>query len=120
LAAQAPAGNGDGNIDAGEFLALPTDALFDSKANGVLDRLDPVRKFCVDSITGATSGYSVRWKVVPGHVYTVEYVDSFGGTWQPVSGANGITAPSGQDTMTVSDSGVGSAAHRFYRVKLVQ
>ncbi|MEI8341289.1 MAG: hypothetical protein WCH43_07100, partial [Verrucomicrobiota bacterium] len=115
-----PAGNGDGNIDAGEFLALPTEALRDSNANGTFDRLDPHRKFCVDSLTPSAGGYHVSWKAVPGHVYTVEYTDSLSGTWQPVSGGTNLAAPAGQDAMTVTDSTTGTATHRFYRVKLVQ
>jgi len=41
LAAQAPSGNGNGNIESNEFLAVPVASIRDSNADGVLDNLDP-------------------------------------------------------------------------------
>src|SRR5205085_2904752 len=50
LAAQGPAGNGDGNIDVNEFLQLPIIAIRDENADGKYDRLDPALGFVVSQI----------------------------------------------------------------------
>ncbi len=120
LGGQAPVGNSDGNIDPNEFIALPTDSIRDNSANGIFDRLDPGRSFRVETLTPLPGGVSISWKVVPGRVYRLEYVDTLGTAWQAVPGASSITAASGEDVHSVTDSGAASAVRRFYRVKLVQ
>jgi hypothetical protein len=117
LAAQAPAGNGDGNVDPTEFLALPTAAIRDGAPNGTFDRLDPSRAFRVQKTSRASGGgFTVNWLVVPGQSYSVDYVSSLGGTWQSLTT---VTAASGQDNISYTDTTATSAAKRFYRVRLL-
>jgi hypothetical protein len=121
IGGQAPAGNSDNNLDENEFLALPTNSILDSGANGTFDRLDPKRGFCVHSIAPANGGgFIISWKAVPGHAYNVEYVDHLGDTWLPVTGGSNVKADLGQDILFVTDSAAGSAIRRFYRIQTAQ
>ena len=120
LGAQAPTGNADGNIDANEFLALPTASIRDSMASGTFDRLDPARGFAVQSVVPAVGGgYTVTWKVVPGRKYSLEYTDTLGAanTWTALIAS--YTSVSGEDIHSYTDSSASSSGHRFYRVKLL-
>jgi subtilisin family serine protease len=118
LVAQAPAGNGDGNIDPDEFLAMPVAALLDSNGDGVYDRLDPALDFVIQNVQPVSGGVTVTWAAFPGKTYQLMYSDSAGGPWQDLAGAQ-RTAGSGQLSLSVTDTTPGASAQRYYRVRLI-
>jgi hypothetical protein len=115
LAAQGPLGNGNGNLDPDEFLALSIGALRDENADGLYDRLDPALGFVVLQTTRAAGTTSLTWASVPGRSYQVETCDQLGGTWSPLGGPR--RAGTGELTLSASDPT--SLTTRFYRVRLV-
>ncbi len=116
LAAQAPAGNEDGNVDTDEFYAVPIAALRDSAANGVFDRLDPERAFLVEP-TFITGMPAVSWPVVPGRNYHIWRCNDLSNhSWSRIT-ATPITAVSGDDELEYIDLGASGSAN-FYKVEL--
>jgi len=116
LVAQAPAGNGNGNIESNEFLAVPVSAIIDSTGDGVLDRLDPSIGFLVQSIqSSGAGGYTVTWAAVPGKSYQVMSCDSLGGGWTNLPNAQ-VSAGSGQILLSYTDTSVTNIVQRFYNV----
>lgn len=115
LVAQVPLGNGDGNLDPGEFLPLSIEALRDENADGTYDRLEPALSFVVIQITRSDSVTTITWASVPGRTYQAETSDSLGGAWLPLN--DPITAGIGALTLTTSDPT--NLPSRFYRVRLV-
>lgn len=94
LAAQAPAGDGDGNVDPSEFLEVPVTAIRDSHANGVFDRLDPTRDFRLNLLSGAPT---LDWPAVPGRTYTLLRAAALSGENAGWTEVGTWTAPSGAD-----------------------
>jgi len=83
LVSQGPGGNGDGNLDPGEFLAVPIAAILDSNLNGVYDRVDAGLGFVISSIHGGNGGaVTFTWNSEPGRTYQVQY---FGALDSPVT-----------------------------------
>jgi hypothetical protein len=121
LVAQAPAGNGDGNIDPGEFLAisLPAYSLLDRNGSGTFDRLDPSKDYKSQVQFDINGLPVISWPSVPGKNYQVEYCDSLDGTWANLSGGQ-LNATPGQLNLSVQDStATHSTLRRFYRVQLL-
>lgn len=118
LASQAPSGNGDGFVDPGEFYTVSTNALRDSKASGVFDRLDPERAFRVQP--SFNSGMpSLTWPVVPGRSYHVwRCSDLSAGNWVRVNDIP-IRAASGENQRSFTDFSA-SGDRLFYRVEYVE
>lgn len=117
IASQCPAGNGNNNLDPGEFLAFPMPALDDQNADGRLDRLDPAMHFRITQSNGAAPGVmDITWPAVPGRQYEVQYSDDLV-TWSLVPGS-GRAATSGTASLSITLSDP-SAPKRFYRVKLL-
>lgn len=114
IAAQCPAGNGDGNLDPNEFLALPIAAILDQNVDGKYDRLDPAISFVVVQITRTNGTTTIRWNSVPGKTYQVEGCDHLGGTWTAIT--NQMTA--GPGALTTSADDATALPSRFYRVRL--
>ena len=120
LVAQAPAGNGDANIDSNEFLALPTVAITDRNLDGLYDRLDPAIDFVMTSVqpNPVYGGFDIVWNCVPGKTYQLQYCAALSSsTWTDLGGPR--TAAAGQISMSATDPGAGATSRRFYRVKLV-
>ena len=115
LVAQGPAGNGDANIDPGEFMPLSIVALKDENADGKFDRLDPARDFVIVQIARSGGSTTITWNSVPGKTYQMESCDQLGETWTPLK--NQLTASPGQLTLSTNDMSILPA--RFYRVHLV-
>ncbi len=118
LKSQAPAGDGNGNIESNEFLAVPLVALIDNNADGLYDRLDPTLDFVVTDVQSGDGTNTVTWASVPGKVYLVEYADSPPGPWEDLPGGQ-VAADAGQVTLSVSDPAAGGVLQRFYRIKLL-
>jgi hypothetical protein len=116
LVAQAPAGNGNGNIESNEFLALPVAAIIDSASNGIYDFLDPQRLFRITGAILPMPGFVISWLAVPGKGYQVLYCDVLGTAWLS-NGIPAATAASGQTNMTYIDTTVAGTTQRFYKVK---
>ena len=114
LVSQGPLGNGDGNIDPGEFMQLSIAAIQDENADGKYDRLDAVLGFVVAQIMQANGTVTVTWNSVPGKNYVLEGCDQLGGTWSAVT--NQMTAGPGQ--LVLSGNDVSAMPSRFYRVRL--
>ena len=115
LGAQAPVGNGDGNVDPDEFMAFPVAALNDALFTGTFDRLDPARDF---RILEAWSGSDplLEWPCVPGRTYQPQYSTNLGGGWLPLGGS--IPASSGQDALSVSNLIQRTNNACFFRIRL--
>jgi hypothetical protein len=115
LVAQAPAGNGNGNIDSNEFLAVPVASIRDSTGDGVLDNLDPNLGFLVQNTQPSGGGLTVTWVAVPGKSYQVIYSDSLPSGWTNLPGGL-VTAGSGQTSLSFTDTSVTNGVQRFYKV----
>lgn len=124
LGGQAPAGNGNGSVEAAEFLHMPLEALRDEDANGSYDRLEapspgnPHGKFRITSLERpAADRVGLTWNAFPGRVYQIEASDTLApGAWNQVPGAE-VTAGPGDLELTVELGGQ-EATSRFYRVAL--
>jgi hypothetical protein len=106
-AASAADPDGDGIANDSEFLAgtNPTDA-----ANA----------FRIGSFSKAAGpGFTVTWQSVPGKTYKVQYADDMNGPWKDDLPDSVVPAISGETVKSYTDTTVGSATRRFYRVKLV-
>ena len=118
IASQCPAGNGNNNLEPGEFLAFPLPALDDQNADGKLDRLDPAMHFRITHANGFGPGtMEIRWPAVPGRQYEIQYSDDLA-TWSVVPGS-GRAATSGTASLSITLTDT-VASKRFYRVKLLQ
>ena len=117
LVSQTPAGNGNDDIEAGEFLCVPTRSLGDAAQNGNYDVLDAARAFAVTNVSFNANNQTVlRWPVVPGRNYMVQGRDSLGGgSWTNLLGAP-WSASQAQWEMEFTDLS-GAASSKFYRVK---
>ncbi len=117
LVSQAPAGNGNDNLEPSEFLRIPVAQIADKKQNGIYDTLDSGRKFAVQRVDfDANDRPQVRWNVVPGKVYQVEQrADFTSDVWHPVLGG-GWQAGADQWEMIYTDITDTSGGSRFYRV----
>jgi Glycosyl hydrolase family 57 len=115
LVTQGPVGNGDGNIDPPEFMALPLAAIKDENADGKYDRLDPALDFVVSQISRTGGTTALTWNSVPGKTYQAESATQPGGTWNLLG--TQMTAGPGQLTLSMSDPSAVPAG--FYRVRLV-
>ncbi len=115
LVAQVPSGNGNGNIESNEFLAVPVASIRDSNGDGVLDDLDPNIGFIVQNAQPATNGVTITWVAVPGKSYQVIYSSSLSGGWTNLPNAQ-VTAASGQTSLSFTDTSVTNGIQRFYKV----
>ncbi len=117
LVSQAPAGDGNLDIETAEFLRIPAARIADAKQNGVYDSLDEARAFAVHKVSWNTQGRpELRWNVVPGKTYQVEQcADLAAGSWQPMLGG-GWKADAGQWEMTYTDITGTPGGSQFYRV----
>jgi glycosyl hydrolase family 57 len=117
LVAQAPLGNGSGNIVSNGFLAVPVADIVDSTGSGVLDRLNPSIGFLVQSAqSSGTGGNTITWASVPGKSYQVMYCNSLGGGWTNLPNAQ-ISAGSGQSSLSYTDTSATNSLQRFYEIQ---
>ena len=113
---QAPAGNGNNNLEPNEFFRVPVRSARDTAQNGSYDILDAARAFAVTNVSFNPSNQAVlRWPVVPGKSYMVQGRSSFGsGAW-----SNLLVTPWGagatQWDMEFTDL-TAPAGTKFYRV----
>ncbi|HEX4083287.1 MAG TPA: hypothetical protein VHY22_00140, partial [Chthoniobacteraceae bacterium] len=118
LAAQGPAGNGDGNIDPGDFLAIPVAAVSDQFGLGVYDWLNPSLAFAATFSSNASGNPVITWPSIPGKTYQVQSCATLSGAWQSVGSQ--VTAGASQISISVTDTTQTlSGAGLFYRVMLV-
>jgi autotransporter-associated beta strand protein len=115
LVAQTPAGNGNGNIESNEFLAIPVASIRDSTGDGLLDNLDPNLGFLVQNTQSSGSGFTITWAAVPGRSYQVMYCDSFPAGWTNLPNAQ-VTAGSGQTLLSFTDTSATNTVQRFYHI----
>ncbi|MBE2180123.1 MAG: fibronectin type III domain-containing protein [Chthoniobacterales bacterium] len=121
LASQSPEGNGNGNIEPGEFLAIPVAALRDSLGTGTFDRLDPNRLFRAKGVHDPLDegAFTLRWPAIPGHSYHLWRTPSLTSIdWQRIT-AEPIVAPSGSGELFFKDTNSPALPDAFYRVNTV-
>lgn len=114
IGSQAPAGNGNNNLEPGEFLRIPVRGVADAKLNGTYDILDAARSFAVEQTRLDTLNRRVlRWPVVPGQAYQVQSRSTLDfGSWIP---GPTQTAGSAQWEMEFTDTNA-AVPPMFYRV----
>lgn len=116
---QAPAGNGNNNLEPGEFLAVPVASIRDSALNGTYDILAPDRDFIFSP--GASTGpgaIGFTWYAVPGRIYVIhrgESLKSPVSTW-PALETN--RAADGQFVMEFDDTSP-PEGNLYYRLRLL-
>jgi hypothetical protein len=117
LAGQAPAGDGNGNLDPNEFLAIsvPAFSLLDRNADGKFDRLDPALDFKAQISCNSNGWPVITWPSVPGKSYQVEYRNDLGSTWTIFTSQD---ATAGQLILSTSPDDAGQT-RRFYRVRVL-
>ncbi|MGA0368130.1 MAG: fibronectin type III domain-containing protein, partial [Kiritimatiellia bacterium] len=113
IAAQAPLGNDDPNLDPEEFMEFAVDALRDSAADGVFDRLDPDRDFVVRPLVEGGNLPGIRVPVVPGKSYRLLQSNELqAGEWTEVMR---FRAGSGENEKTIEIPL--SSPFSFYRLE---
>lgn len=114
--AQAPAGNGNDNLEPGEFFRVPVKCARDAAQNGTYDILDAARSFAVTNVSFNISNQTVlRWPVVPGKSYMVQGRGVLSsGAWTNLLNTNWGAGPT-QWEMEFTDLTAPGAA-RYYRV----
>jgi hypothetical protein len=91
---QAPAGNGNNNLEPSEFLRIPVGSVADRKLNGVYDSLDAERTFAVTNLSFSAGNQPLlRWPVVPGRSYVVQSRSALEtGSWSDLRTTNASAA----------------------------
>ncbi len=117
LASQGPNGNGDGNIDSNEFLALSVPALLDNNLDRVYDRLDSTISYLISDAQPSGGGIKITWNSVPGKNYQVQYADILATpvNWLDLPGGQ-TNATTGQLSLSFTDA---PSSNRIYRVKIL-
>ncbi len=117
LAAQAPTGNSDANLDPNELYQIPLEALRDDNANGTYDRLDPASGFKITSITrNDADEVTLRWQSFPAATYHIETSETLTGGWTKV--ANSETTAGPTDLTTTKTLTTQATDNQFYRIAL--
>lgn len=113
---QAPAGNGNNNLEPGEFLRIPVRSARDAAQSGTYDILDAARSFAVTNVSlNASNRPVLRWPVVPGNKYMVQgRGELVSGTWTNLLNSN-WAAGATQWEMEFTDMAAPTGA-RYYRV----
>jgi hypothetical protein len=111
---QAPAGNGNSNLEPNEFLRIPVSAIADRKLNGVYDILDAGRSFAPTNISFNPGNRAVlRWPAVPGKSYAVQNRDALdAGSWSNLMNTNSGPA---QWEIEFTDTNAPTTS-QFYRI----
>jgi hypothetical protein len=116
LVSQSPAGSG-ANIETNEFLLIPTTALNDANADGIFDRVDPLRDFKLLSIGASAGNLSVRWAAMPYRTYQLEVASALPAAWSNLPGSVTTAGPLQMELTNLSGLNTNPPA-RFFRVKL--
>lgn len=113
---QAPAGNGNNNLEPSEFLRIPVGSVADRKLNGTFDTLDAARTFAVQAGEFDQQNRPVlRWPVIPGRAYQVQARSSLqDGSWLNLLPAPRTAGPAEWE-MQFTDTNAPTAS-KFYRV----
>ncbi|MFM8887934.1 MAG: hypothetical protein ACKOKC_16160, partial [Chthoniobacterales bacterium] len=113
---QAPAGNGNNNVEPAEFFRVPVRSTRDAAQNGTYDVLDSARSFAVTNVSFNASNQTIlRWPVVPGKNYMVQGRGVLSsGTWTNLLNTNWGAAPTQWDMEFTDVAAPGSA--KYYRV----
>jgi hypothetical protein len=99
LGSQAPDKITDnGNVDPGELLMMPLEALRDEDANGIYDRLETGSGFHIISFQRNETTFSLAWNCFPGRTYQVQG----SATMAPGSWSNVATVQAGAAELTCS------------------
>jgi chitodextrinase len=99
LGSQAPERITDnGNVDPGELLMIPLEALRDEDANGIYDRLETGSGFVITSFQRNETTFSLTWNAFPGRSYQVQG----SATMAPGSWENLATVPVGPADLSCS------------------
>lgn len=115
LGSQAPAGNGNGNVDANELLRIPLEALRDEDANGLHDLLEAGKGFQMISAGRQGNLFSLSWAAFPGRSYKIQTSDLLG-EWTDVAGSEVVADALIEEFEVALDP----VNHRkFFRVMLV-
>lgn len=115
LVAQAPAGNGNGQIESNEFYRISIPAIVDNNGDGLYDRLDPQLDFVVTAISRTGTVTYITWNSVPNTQYQLTKSPAPGGPYTNVGAP--VTAQPGQLSMTGTETN--SADAFFYKVKAI-
>jgi hypothetical protein len=120
LGSQAPAMVTDnGNVDPGELLRIPLEALRDEDANGVYDRLEPGKGFVITASGRGANTFSLTWQCFPGRSYSIQTSEDLTNTsWVDVPGST-VTAGAADLTASRILNLNPAESRRFFRVMLV-
>jgi len=113
---QAPAGNGNNNLEPSEFLRIPVGSVADRKLNGTFDTLDAARTFAVRAGEFDQQDRPVlRWPVIPGRAYQVQARSSLqDGSWLNLLPAPRTAGPAEWE-MQFTDTNAPTGS-KFYRI----
>ncbi len=110
---QVPTGNGNGTIEAGEFLLIPIAAIRDENQNGELDIIEPSQAFKASHSANATP-FIVHWRSVPDRTYQVSATTNLPQPFEPLSGT--IKAGPNVFSLSYTDAPPPAVMKKFYRV----
>ncbi len=120
LGSQSPAMIEDnGDVDPGELLRIPLEALRDDDANGVFDRLEPGKGFVITGCHHASDAFTLSWNCFPGRSYQIQTsADLAADTWTDVPG--GLVTAGSTDMVSSRDITLDPhETRRFFRVMLI-
>jgi hypothetical protein len=75
--------------------------------------------FVIAGVVKVTGGFRIQWHAKVGVRYQVLYAENPGGAWQEDLPNSQITAGSSETSLSYTDTTVGTATTRFYKIKLV-
>jgi hypothetical protein len=119
ISAQAPAGNGNNDLEPYEFLAVPIASIRDTGLNGTFDVLSADHRFMLEphAVSGGSNA-GLRWYAVPGATYMLyrsDRLDRPMPLWEPI---DSHTATAGQFMVEMMDPAPPSGP-RYYRLRLM-
>lgn len=120
LGSQAPAMLTDnGDVDPGELLVIPIEALRDEDANGIYDRLEPGKNFLISRSERTGNTFSLTWNCFPGRSYKIQTSDRLSnGSWTEIPG---VLVTAGASDLQANQNLLLDPLEdrRFFRVMLV-
>jgi hypothetical protein len=119
ISAQAPAGNGNNDLEPDEFLAVPIASIRDTGLNGTFDVLSADHRFMLEphAVSGGSNA-GLRWYAVPGATYMLYRSDRLDlpmPLWEPI---DSHTATAGQFMVEMMDPAP-PPGPRYYRLRLM-
>lgn len=116
-ASQVPGGDGDGNIEAEEFLAVPTGAIRDDDLDGTFDCQDPNCGFVARATCTNGNAVALTWPTIPRRRYQPEWSTNLV-DFYPLG--DPVEADPSEFRLSCDDPSSPTHRSRFYRIRSLE